>query len=108
VINIQCGSETCIRCFPSGDLDQRAARDLRQVILCALRPGVDVVVDLRLVESIDAAGVGALSDSIRMVRSAGGMARVCNTPARARWRLDLVGIERPLVCISEPEYSGAA
>jgi anti-anti-sigma factor len=69
---------------------------------------MSVVVDLRHVESIDAAGVGALAQSFRLVRTLGGTARVCNTRPHLRWRLELVGIERPLERTSRPRYSGAA
>jgi anti-anti-sigma regulatory factor len=69
---------------------------------------MDVVFDLRHVESIDAAGVSALADSFRIVRTLGGTARVCNTRPGLRWRLELVGIERPLVGSSIPVLSGAA
>jgi anti-anti-sigma factor len=69
---------------------------------------MDVVVDLRHVESMDAAGVSALANSFRLVRSLGGTARVCNTRPGLRWRLELVGIERPLVDTSISDLSGAA
>jgi anti-anti-sigma regulatory factor len=57
---------------------------------------------------MDAAGVSALSDSFRLVRTLGGTARVCNTRPSLRWRLQLVGIERPLLGTAIPDLSGAA
>jgi anti-anti-sigma factor len=68
---------------------------------------MDVVVDLRHVESMNAAGVSALTDSFRRVRTLGGTARVCNTRPDLRWRLELVGLERPLVGSSIPDSCSA-
>jgi anti-anti-sigma factor len=108
VIKIHTPSHSHLRCFPAGDLDHRAAIGLRQVVGRVLRPGMDVVFDLRDVESMDATGVSALTDSFRLVRTLGGAARVCNTRRDLRWRLELVGLERPLVGSSVPDLCGAA
>ena len=108
MIQIQSASHSHLRCFPAGDLDHRVGRCLRRVIGRVLRPGIDVVVDLRHVESIDAAGVSALADSFRIVRTLGGTARVCNARPGLRWRLELVGIGRPLMATAMPDLSGAA
>jgi anti-anti-sigma factor len=69
---------------------------------------MDVVVDLRHVESMDAAGVSALTDSVRLVRTLGGTARVCNTRPGLRWRLQLVGIEPLRAATAIPDLTGAA
>jgi anti-anti-sigma factor len=108
VINVQAATRSRFRCFPAGDLDQQAATRLRRVIGPVLRPGLDVIVDLRHVESMDAAGVGALADFLRLVRTLGGTARVCHARPRLRWRLELVGIEGPALGASVPPYYGVA
>ena len=53
-------ADSSIVCRPSGRVDWTAALSLRQAIGDSLRPGGDVVIDLRRVEFIDAVGMSAM------------------------------------------------
>ena len=86
-----------IVCKPWGRLDWVEATCLRHVINDALRPGIEVVIDLGHVDSVDAVGMSALLGSVRRVRAIGSRVRVCNVQPAVRGRLELVGIYRDLI-----------
>ena len=95
MIGMHACSDSRIICCPVGDLDQAIAGSLRRLVSDTVRSGVEILIDLRDVGYMDAAGVSALADCVRLVRAVGGTARVCNPSPRVRWRLELLGIESP-------------
>ena len=54
---------------PSGDLDLDGSFELRHIITKVLEPEVNVIIDLRRVNSIEAEGLSALVGSARRVRA---------------------------------------
>jgi anti-anti-sigma factor len=85
-----------IICRPWGRLDWVEATCLRHVINDSLRPGIEVVIDLGHVDSVDAVGMSTLLGSVRRVRAIGSRVLVCNIQPAVRRRLELVGIYRDL------------
>ena len=71
-----------------------SAVSLRHAIGDAVRLGVDVVIDLRRVEFMDAVGISAIVGSVRRVRAVGGQAWRCGASSEVRRRLELAGVDR--------------
>jgi anti-anti-sigma factor len=94
MIQIQTCPDDTIICRLSGDLDWQAATCLHHVIHDLLRPELDVVLDLREVVFIDAAGISVLIGCLRGVRFAGGTARIRRVNPRLQWIFELVGVAR--------------
>lgn len=89
----------------SGDLDLISSFHLRHVVYDILEPGLDLVIDLRRVRTIDAVGVSALIGSVRRVRASGGRARVTNAKPRVRWLFHTLGVEQlvePIAMVQRP------
>jgi anti-sigma B factor antagonist len=107
MITVQNCPDTVI-IYPSGHLDLDASFDLRHAIGEVLEPELNVVIDLRHLESADAEGLSALVGSIRRIRAIGGTVDVTNANPRLRWFLGLIGVDRFVVASSDPSYIGAA
>jgi anti-anti-sigma factor len=86
-----------IVCRPLGNLDWAAAMWLRHVVRESLQPGVEIVIDLSRVRSIDAVGMNAVVGSIRLAEALGGTARICNARLEVQRLVDLVGVDRLLM-----------
>jgi anti-anti-sigma factor len=82
-----------VRLSPLGDLDWISARALRHAVHDLINPRMRVEFDLHDVMSIDAAGISALLGSVRLIRSLGGEARVCNMSKPVRSRFEMLGID---------------
>ncbi len=108
VIETQVLSDSSIVCQPSGSLDWMAAVSLRDAIGDSLRPGVDVVMDLRRLEFIDAVGIGAMVGSVSRVPAVDGHAERCGASGEVRHRLELAGVYRPVRRCSETNGHDAA
>jgi anti-sigma B factor antagonist len=102
------GSADSVRLFPSGHLDLRNSFDLRQVIDDVFGQENDIVIDLRQVESIDAAGLSALAGSLRRIRTMGGTVNIANANPRLQWLFGLTGVDRLEVALSDPSCTDAA
>jgi anti-anti-sigma factor len=74
----------------------RNAVVLRQVVMRLLGPGARITIDLRDVEVVEAAGLGALVGSCRRVRAGGDSATVTNANARVECVLTSAGLGRLL------------
>jgi anti-sigma B factor antagonist len=81
---------------PLGDLDWVSAFSLRHAVHDLMEPGIEILIDLSRVESIDATGISALVGCARRVKAAGGTARICNAPPQVQRRLEHVGADRLL------------
>jgi anti-anti-sigma factor len=92
VIETRVLGDLSIVCRPSGGLGWIAAVSLRHAIGDLLRPGVEVVIDLRRVDFIDAVGISALVGSVRRVRAVGGQAEIRGGSSQVRRRMELAGI----------------
>jgi anti-anti-sigma factor len=89
----------------SGDLDLVSSFHLRHVVCDILEPGLNLVIDLRHVRTMDAVGVSALLGSIRRVRASGGKAQVRNAQPRVRWLFQILGVDQltePLDVMQRP------
>jgi anti-anti-sigma factor len=85
MIETQLRSPESIVCTPWGDLDWIGAMSLRHVMTDVIQPGVEVVIDLDHVNSVDAVGVSALVGSSRRARAIGCTVRIRNaTPHLCR------------------------
>jgi anti-anti-sigma factor len=92
MLKLEMCSDRSTWCSPIGGLDQAGGSTLGRAIRSVLRPGIEIVIDLRRVSFIDADGVAALVECARQARAVGGEVRVCHARPRVRWRLELVGI----------------
>lgn len=81
MIEVEMQSSGSIVCSPWGDLDWIAARSLRHVMTDVVQPGIEVVIDLRHVHSVDSVGISALVGSSRRAWATGCRARICNATA---------------------------
>ena len=89
----------------SGDLDLVSSFHLRHVVCDLLEPGLNLVIDLRHVGTIEAVGVSALIGSVRRVRASGGKAQVVNAKPRVRWLFQILGLDQliePLTVMQRP------
>ena len=82
---------------PLGKFDWAGAVSLRQFVRNSLQPGVELVIDLTRVSSIDAVGMQALVCSIRVARAFGCTTRICNVRPPVQRLMDLVGVDRLLM-----------
>jgi anti-anti-sigma factor len=80
MIDTQLRSHESIVCTLWGDLDWVGATALRHVMADLLQPGMEVVIDLRLVDSCDAVGISALVGSTRRARAVGCRVRILDDP----------------------------
>jgi anti-anti-sigma factor len=108
VIETHLLADSSIMCRPSGSLDWIAAVSLRHALSDALRPGVDVAIDLSRVKFIDAVGISAIVGSVRRVRAVGGHARICRASPEVRRRLELAGVYRLAMGCSATNGNDAA
>jgi anti-anti-sigma factor len=108
MIEIEYRPDSTIVCRPSGDLDFTASIAFRHVMSDLLRPGLNIVIDLRYVGGIDATGVSALVGSIRRAQAVGGTARISNANSRVKWFVRLVGADRLIEPSSLTLRPGAA
>lgn len=97
MIETQAGPNASVRLMPFGDLDWLGAMSLRHVVQDALRPRLQLVIDLSRVGSIDAVGVSALVSSVRRVRAVGGEVQIASPVPRVTRRLELAGVYRLLL-----------
>lgn len=97
MIETQAGPNASVHLRPFGNLDWIGAMSLRHVVQDALRPGVQLVIDLSRVRSIDAVGVSALVGSVRRVRAVGGEVQISNPVPGVTRRLELAGVYRLLL-----------
>jgi anti-sigma B factor antagonist len=89
----------------SGDLDLISSFHLRHVVYDILEPGLNLVIDLRQLRTIDAVGLSALIGSVRRVRASGGRAHVTNAKPRVRWLFQTLGVEQlvePIPIVRRP------
>jgi anti-anti-sigma factor len=93
MIEVEGFPSSVVVCRPSGDMEIKGWVTLRRLISDLFQPGLNVLIDLRHVDHVDAVGVSALVDSVRLVQSAGGATRIENANTRVRWRLKLVGAD---------------
>jgi anti-anti-sigma factor len=84
---------------PYGRLDLDASFELRHIVAKVLEPEVNVIIDLRHIDSIDAEGLSALVGSARRVRAIGGTASITHANPRLQWLLGLTGADR-LIMVS--------
>ena len=108
MIETQVLADSSIVCRPSGSLDWIAAVSLRHALGDSLRRGVDVVIDLRRVEFIDAVGISAIVGIVRRVRAVGGHAQICGASPQVRRRLQLAGVYRLVMRYSAPNGNDTA
>jgi anti-anti-sigma factor len=73
-----------------GEIDLATADELRAVLDRALADDPDVVVDLRAVTFIDAAGIRAFLGAASVLNGSGPL-RIVNAP-RLAWMFELVGL----------------
>jgi anti-anti-sigma factor len=106
MITAQSGPDSVV-IFPSGDLDLDGSFELRHIITEVLEPEVNVIIDLRRVNSIEAEGLSALVGSARRVRAIGGTASITHANPRLQWLLGLTGGDRVAV-VSDDQSSGGA
>jgi anti-anti-sigma factor len=97
VIETQLLADSSIVCRPLGSLDWIAAASLRHVMGDSLRPGVVVIIDLSRVEFVDAVGITATVGSLRRMRAVGGRTDICGASPEVRRRLQLTGVDRPVM-----------
>jgi anti-anti-sigma factor len=107
MIDTDVGRGSTVVCKPLGNLDLAGAMSLRHHVRDSLGPGTDIVIDLSPVEFIDAAGMQAVVGSVRLARSVGATARVCNARPPVRRLMELVGIY-PFVTGSRTTTAGGA
>jgi anti-anti-sigma factor len=108
VVETRVRPDSSIVCRPSGGLDWIGAVSLRHAIDDSLRPGVDLIIDLRRIDFIDAFGMSVLVGSVRRVRAVGGEAHICNATSQVRRRMELVGVYRLLTHSSARNGNDAA
>lgn len=97
MIHTHVRSDMSVLLAPCGQLDWIRAISLRHAVAAWLRPGLDVVVDLAGIDTLDAVGISALVGSYRRVRAAGGTARITNASEEVRRHLELAGVS-DLLC----------
>jgi anti-anti-sigma factor len=107
VIKIRTGPGEIVVC-PMGDLDLAASVHFRGQIHKLLQPGLKVIIDLVHTRFIDAAGLSAISESVRQVRALGGTTLITNASPRQRWLLKLMGADRLVGPVSVTSRLGAA
>jgi len=83
MIDTYVGWDLSIVCKPTGRLDCSGAAALRHEVHTVLHPEVNLHIDLRHLNFVDAIGMSALVGSVRRVKAVGGKARIQNaSPAR--------------------------
>jgi len=92
MIDTYVGSDFSIVCRPTGCLDWTGAAALRHAVHNVLCPEINLHIDLRHLNFVDAAGMSALVGSVRRVRAVGGKARIQNASPAVRRRLQIVGV----------------
>ena len=97
MIETSIGADERRICRPLGDLDWVSAFSLRHAIQELLQPGIEILIDLSQVETVDATGISALVGSVRRVTALGGSAGICNARPEVERRLQLVGADRLLL-----------
>lgn len=97
MIETYVSGESSVVCKPLGNLDWAGAMSLRQVVRESLQPGLELVIDLSRVNSIDAIGMHALVPCIRLARAFGVTTRIRNVLPRVQRLMDLVVVERLLM-----------
>jgi anti-anti-sigma factor len=81
---------------PSGPLDYRAATALRHAVAHSVHRGIDLLLDLGDVETIDAVGVSTLVGTVRRTRALGGSTTIYNAGSNVRERMAQAGVEHLL------------
>ena len=94
MIEINADPDSTIIYRPSGDFDFLSAQTFRQVVADLLRPGLNIVIDLRHAHDVDAVGLRALIGAARGVGSLGGTVRIVNANPRPRCLLRSAGADR--------------
>ncbi|MGP8205705.1 MAG: STAS domain-containing protein [Acidimicrobiales bacterium] len=92
MIDTYVGSDFSIVCRPTGCLDWTGAAALRHAVHNVLCPEINLHIDLRHLNFVDAVGMSALVGSVRRVRAVGGKARIQNASPAVRRRLQIVGV----------------
>jgi anti-sigma B factor antagonist len=80
-------------CYFEGNLESETVAGFRALV-AAMRPGQNVILDLRQVPFVDSAGLGALLGSVRRIRESGGDAIICRPRPSVRRALHLTAIDR--------------
>ena len=96
----------CLR--PLSDLDWVNGVSLRHAVQDMLQPGQRVLIDLRYVNNIDAAGMKTLVGSIRRVLAVGGEIELSNPRLSVRHLLTHAGIYSMLLSPSRRGGGSAA
>lgn len=94
MIETQVQADSSVVCRPLGRLDWIGSVYLRDAICHTLRHGVQIVLDLSMVDFIDSDGVGAVLGSIGLVHCVGGSVSVRNAADDIAWYLDVAGVSR--------------
>ena len=92
MIETELRSSESVVCSPWGDLDWMGATSLRHVMTEVIQPGMEVVIDLHHVDSVDPVGVSALVGSARRARAIGCRARIRNAPPELCSLLERLGL----------------
>jgi anti-anti-sigma factor len=77
---------------PSGPLDHLAATALRHAVAHSVHRGIDLLLDLGDVDSIDAVGISALVGTVRRTRALGGSTTIYNVGSDVRERMAQAGV----------------
>jgi anti-sigma B factor antagonist len=87
-------ADSSVVCRPFGRLDWIGSVHLRDAVCHTLRHGVQVVLDLSMVDFIDSDGLGAVLGSIGLVHCVGGSVSVCKAADDVATYLDVAGVNR--------------
>jgi anti-anti-sigma factor len=92
-----------------GELDMYSATDLRRGLACLIdeQGNLSLVLDLRGLTFMDAAGLTVLADAQARIRARGGTIRVANPRRNVQRVLDLTGFSAALSG-NAPALAGAA
>ncbi len=86
-------SKSPVVCYFEGNLESETVARFRAVV-AAMRPGQNVIFDLRQVPFVDSVGLGTLLGSVRRIRETGGDAVICRPRPSVRRALHLTAIDR--------------
>jgi anti-sigma B factor antagonist len=86
-------------CCIEGNLDSQTVTGFRARV-ASLRPGGNVVFDLRKVPFVDSVGLGALIGAVRRVRESGGDVVVSRPRPPVRRALHLTAIDRSVSVVA--------
>ena len=92
MIEIVVTSENRVVCRPIGELDWVGAVYLRDAVAGILQSSLDLVIDLSLVDYVDADGILTLRHSMELVRLVGGETNLCGMSHQVAEALEFAGL----------------